>query len=430
MGDFDFMNNPDFGAPGGVRANQAAMMNELSMQGAQADLAMMPDKQAYMRAQTEHLKAQTGEIPSQIELRKAQASKAPAEIMKLWSEVGENIADAGAKEYATQEAKALKEAMIRASQGGQFAVGEDGKPMSNAKSIASIGMKLLAEGFTVPAEKLLNQANLMAGHDTSQDRLLFDKRTAELDQDLKIAQLVGHRTPWITNQKQLDDLNTEITRITGKAPAWTGVPYSPETVQRLEAFALKAGERANFQLKEEKALADQRNRDIQNSLRELDIRIREAEHQRRKWKDEQDKKAGVVAPAGTSEVDAVTQMAIQQNPKLKGLTGPDAAAFDMFARSVADEAKKIYKQHGRALTPEQARFKALTNNMEQLTVAGTWSGGTTVQYESKGIGTPSTPIPFAADTERKADKWYTVNGRVVQWTKNPATGQMGWKAAE
>lgn len=428
MTDFNFMNNPDFGAPGGIRADQAAQMNALSMQGAQAELNMMPDKQAHLRAQTQHLQAQTGAIPSEIELRRATASKAPAEIMKIWSEVGKIVAETDEKTFATQEAKALKDALIAASEGGQFAVDTEGKPVSQAKAVINIGMQLLKR-FPNAAEKMLNQGNLMFGHETSEERLAHDKRKAALEQDLKMFDLVGHRTPWITNQQQLDDLTADVTKQTGKPPPWAGLAYSPELVRALNASSLKYSERANFQLREEKAVFDQRQREFRNNLDKLRYELDKDKLARQRERDARDKKAGAVAPAGASDVDAVTQMLIQQNPKLKGLTGQDAAAFDQFSRSVADEAKRLYKQADGALTPEQARYKAMTDNMDQLTVGSNW-GSTTVKYESKGIGTAKTPIPFAADAERKEGKWYTVNGRVVQWAKNPATGQMGWKAAE
>lgn len=418
-----------FGAPAGISQAIQDEGNIAQANYVRGKTAMLPSDLAHQQAQTEYLKAQTGAIPSEIALRQAQVSKTPAEIMKLWSEVEENIAETGAKKFAVDEAKALKAAMIRAAQGGQFAVDADGKPMAMSRSIAKIGMQLMSEGFHNAAKESLNQANLMFGHETSEERLAFDKRKLELEQDLQVYDLVGHRTPWITNQQQLDDLTADVTKRTGKAPPWAGLRYSPELVQKLNESSLKGSERANFQLKEDKALADQRQREFKNDLERLRLELDKSRFEWQQEKAARDKKAGAVAPAGASEVDAVTQMLIQQNPKLKGLTGQDAAAFDQFSRSVADEAKRLYKQADGALTPEQARYKAMTDNMDQLTVGSNW-GSTTVKYESKGIGTAKTPIPFAADAERKEGKWYTVNGRVVQWAKNPATGQMGWKAAE
>lgn len=413
------MSSAMFGAPAGI---SQAIQDEGTI--AQADYvrgktAMLPADLAHMQAQTAHLNAQTTSIPSEIEARRLKMDidrrKAPAEIEKLWSEVGENVAQTDASTYALQEAKALKEAMIEASQNGGFAVDAEGKPVSMASSIARVGMRLLSGGFSSAADKAFNQASLMAGHDTSQDRLTFEKRKAELEEDLKMYELVGHRTPWITNQQQLNDLNADITKRSGKPPPWGHLPYSPELVQTLNDSSLKYSERANFQLKEEKALFDQRQRELRNTVDDLRLQLDKTKFEWQKEKGERDKKAGVISPAGASDVDAVMQLAIQQNPKLKELKGQDAAALDQFSRSVADEAKKIYKQHDGALSMEQARYKALTSNMEQLTVGSDW-GSTTVKYDAKGVGTREVPLPDSGDAStRKEGKWYNVKGKVLRW---------------
>lgn len=308
------MDSGMFGAPIGVSAFQrdaeSALKTNLAAAHEMSNLAMMPDRQALLKAQ-----------------------------------VREHTLNADKTQLAIDGEKKWAEALaLRASGAGTTGspLNADGTPRSHADQLFSLADLALGVGQTERATKLTDIAGKTLARETRAAASVESAKLTQLrarDRDLN---LLASTLQSSTDQPSWEQANMLYSSITGKPSPWMGVPYSPDLVKQLQLATVSAKDKLKLDMDEVEQNSRDRYRNARIGLGAQANAIRARLADLAEGREERLAKAGGKPVGSPSQGDVREAIALmkEQFPDLK----TDDAGGLRAARAVASRAKEIARE--------------------------------------------------------------------------------------
>lgn len=376
------------------------------------------EEDAYRRAATEHTLGQIAMQPAERRLRTAQASAA---------------------ELALEQEQMLARLMQQAS-GGQVPVpglteeaaglgipgleqiASGGKPTSITDQFDTLATLAAQSGLVTKAKEMATASALIKAREATQRNQAQQAQLNRLKTLAQQAETSAQIFGGSKNAAEWAQANDLFEFNTGQASPFRDVEYSPALVNRINASALTAKERADAAEKATSRGDLKSFRDARLKQHDLERKVREERNRIAKEREERLKKQGggkTIAAPRTEEVSQIRSMIVKDFPAFQDSTDLKEAAF-----AVASEARALQRTNP-ALSSSAALAQAYSSALqagdfaEEGGIAGFRKKGV---YKGRGR-TPQTAIPIpmsgskiAADKLVK-DKYYVgAGGALGKWT--------------
>jgi hypothetical protein len=388
-GEFDFLNSPDFGAPGGIRANQAAQMNNLSMQGQQTKNALA---QGQLAVQPQMLQA---------------------EYLSTMASARLHAVQAGIGEEQLRESGILANVAMGRTPGSSVDMSQ---PMSSR--MMQLSSQVLERGAPVLGLKLYEDSIRMLGAENSAKKSAADAMRAEQRADLLDMEKVERAWRMVETPEDVQKLTAEFRQTHKGEPApWEnlvqkGLPVSVmRDIMRDQTLSYKDKLAEEDRRTREKAVEEDRK--ARNSMTETLRNIQQQQADTAKQRADDAKKRGEIVPEpNTAEVKAAESLIKADFPDINPYLSQRVAL------EIA-EAAKAARVRNPGINMREARSAAYQEAKKRLSTLTT-----------KGIFKDTTKVtdalPMEADSSKRVvGQKYEQNGKVYEWAEEG--GKKGWK---
>ena len=386
-----------FGAPLGDMAFDQNQLTKAKTQHTLGEVAMQPTTQRLRAAQAK-----------QLEQEIAQNEKF-AELMRLTAGERANISPELIESGTVGEEGAAME---------QLALNPQVAPRTSiADQLDIIAKNAAGAGLITKAQELAKSSALIRSREAVQAKAEGDQNLNRLKMVRERAELQSQLLGGVTDEESWQNANALYEFQTGQKSPYAEVPYSPELVERLNAAAMTARERAELAEREQvrkntEAYRKSRLRqiDTQNDLRK---RQQELAKEREKRLAKAGAGKGVAAPA-KNELDQAARLV------KKDYSGLAAADLNDAAFTIASEARALRKANP-ALDANTALQQAFNNAVQagdfQVVQKGIAGYGRKEVFSGRGK-TPAAPAPIPPKKEDLKSGRFYVNpqGQVAKWT--------------
>ncbi len=390
----------------------------------------------------QHTIAQTGLTQAQTAMSQAQLPYVPgkmyAETLNALAQAGLHTADAGLKQEALMQTRAMSQAMKDAMAKRQSSGVADSTDPTDLFIDMAGGMvrSALSVGATNDAQHWSSALNQAVGHKNTALETAAKAAREELLGQTQAFDLAARQVDMISAlplDRQVEAYNMMNRHFAqqGKKPVpWADLQWSPQTAELIKQGALSQKEKANQDYKD--TLLDLKEQALREKIRYdqqlVDARKTTADLQRER--DEAKAKLGgkdVGMPSKT-ELDLARAVVLQNYPDLKSMD------LSTISTDIAAQAKWMRTKRPGAYTLEQSINKTFMENKDKIetTVAppktflgmdipGT-GGEKTSQYVGNTIGkTPELALPAPSNVKDFVPNRYYLNpqGKVYQWAKKP-----------
>ena len=394
MADFNFMNSPNFGAQGGVAANQSEAMNRFALQQAplHTDLLRAQIQQSSAHALNETADAQM----KQMQLRDMQNE-------------GKVLAQMG-KEQATSPQAQAGHAL---DQGSQL--------QALASHYFDAADRMFKGDAPVAGQKFLKQAVDLETKAASINKSVAQTTLARLNGELKSTEIISQSLGNATNAQDYNNKRLALLQnpdISAEDKQYMmQLPYSPEAIQAINEHALKYKDKIALQIRQATADAQIRKDQAQTRAADFNANLKTFQ-QKEEIRATVKAKIGAVKQVPASLVrNARNALTAEHFPgQSYSLLDPDSKAqVDSMAQKVAERTLQI--QQETKLPESAAQMRAVMENRKNWTqtTGGLMSGfakTTTLK------GTQTAPLPWEpAATDRKEGSWYMIpaKGYALRW---------------
>lgn len=260
-------------------------------------------------------------------------------------------------EEESAQARRMQELMQQEGSSSQQ-IGSVEDPAARLMSLSNLAFQ---SGQVKFGAELATKASTIQRQRTQDTASLAAAEKAELDGNLKIANLTRELVKDVTDEASWTRANASFQMLTGQRSPFMGQPYSPELVKGISDSMVKASDKllADYRQKEhERKKASDRetdqDRDANRSLRAQELQLRKAREARMaKNSGKKEKPPGFPS---VREVDDARGL-------LKGMA-LDEDDLDDTATEIAQEARRI-RQINPGLTPREAMAKILLEKQQR-----------------------------------------------------------------
>ena len=385
---FNFMNDPSFGAPGGLSQN----------------------------AQIQHTQAQTGLTQVETKLRQGQLAVQPqmlnAEMLGAMASARLHSAQAGLAETKSREGDILAKAMAGASTGASPGTSVANEIFSRAITAASMGggstaMELMKDALRMSElEQTVRHNDLAAKHqEMTNDRMKIDQAASML---------------WgATDQKSWLEAADDFERVFKEPASWRKTPFSEYAKQQNINRALTVKQQMDNELKQDAQIAREEASRAREKHAESTLELMRAKNEQARELAALKAKGGgkFVREPSKAEVELAKSIITKNFPDMKDPELSDAA------RSVASDAKTV-RTNKPGLNPEQATYNAFRERKSDFatTTESHWFGKDTKKTE---FSSRNTPLPMVSEDKREVEKYYEQGDKTYQWVEEG--GRKGWR---
>ena len=386
-----------FGAPLGDMAFDQNQLTKANTQHTLGEVAMQPTTQRLRAAQAK-----------QLEQEIAQNEKF-AELMRLTAGERANISPELIESGTVGEEGAAMEQLALNPQGASR--------VSIADQLDIIAKNAAGAGLITKAQELAKSSALIRSREAVQGKAVADQNLARLKMVRERAELQSQLLGGVTDEESWQNANALYEFQTGQKSPYAQVPYSPELVERLNAAAMTAKERAELAEREQVRKNTEAYR--KSRLRQIDTQndLRKKQQELAKEREKRLAKAGggkaVVSP-GKSELDQAARLV------KKDYSGLPAADLNDAAFTIASEARALRKANP-ALDANTALQQAFNNAVQagdfQVVQKGIAGYGRKETFSGRGKS-PVAPAPIPPKKEDLKSGRFYVNpqGQVAKWT--------------